>query len=140
MKPRKTIAILMFVMILCSPYTLAFKSVYSTPIAIQPYWANVHSVTVGLSFTGTTANCAARVQGHVGTTKIVADVILELWVGTNSYITIKTWNNIIVYGSTLTFSGVHNVARGFTYRLTINADVTRNGTTESVSNWIVRGV
>jgi hypothetical protein len=65
---------------------------------------------------------------------------LERKTGTNTYTTIRTWDNLSVNGATLTFSGTQTVTRGFTYRLTINANVTRNGTTEPVSNWIERSL
>jgi len=99
---------------------------------IVPFrWTNTDSITVGLSFTGTTANCTARIIGMPGTTRIAATVTLERLDG-GVYRQEKSWTQS-VSGERLDFSQTHSVTRGFTYRLTVTADVTRNGQTETVT-------
>ena len=105
-------------------------------IPIQPFWTNVSEVRPTLSFSGTTANCSAFVQGFSGTTKIAATVTLARKNG-NSWTTVKTWTQT-ANSTVLTWSGTQSITTGNTYRLTITANVTRNGTTETVSNWIER--
>jgi len=105
---------------------------------IQPMWANTSSVSVGLSFSGTQANCSTIIQGAAGTSKITATIRLERKTGTNSYTTVKTWSNESTTSARLIFADSYTVSTGYTYRLTVTANVTRNGTTETVTNWIER--
>ena len=136
MKSRKTIVVLMIAVMMCSTNTLAQTPSSNPPIVIQPFWTNASEVNPKLSFDGTTATCSAIVKGFSGTTKITATAKLGRKTGTSTYTTVKTWSDLSVNGATLTFSDTYTVTKGYTYRLTISADVTRNGTTESVSNWI----
>ncbi|MCL2222371.1 MAG: hypothetical protein FWC20_08875 [Oscillospiraceae bacterium] len=115
-------------------------SVIEPPEAVQPYWDNTSFVNVTLSFTGTTANVGAVVRGFSGTSRITATAILSRRNASGTFSTIQTWRNLSADGTMLTFSDTHAVTRGYTYRLTINANVTRNGSTEAVSNWIDRAL
>lgn len=101
-------------------------------ITIEPNWNNADYVSVSLTFSGTTANCVASVRGKPGTTKIVATIKLEQ---VNVSPSPATWPKT-VNSDILDFSGTYSsVSKGNTYRLTITADVTRNGTVETVSGW-----
>jgi hypothetical protein len=102
-------------------------------IPIQPYWTNTDSVTVGLTFSGNTANCVASVRGMTGTTKIKATLKLEQKIG-STYYSVNTWTKS-VSSTILDFSETYSVSSEFTYRLTVTAEVLRNGTTETVSVW-----
>jgi len=138
LKTKKMVMALLMAVSMC-----VINAGFTAPIEckasmIQPLWVNVSNVSAGLSFSGSKANCSAMVQGAVGTTKITATITLERKTGTNSYTTVKTWPNQSVSGSFFTFSDSYTVTAGYTYRLTVTANVTRNGTTETVSNWIER--
>lgn len=100
---------------------------------IQPHWTNTESISSSLTFSGTTANCGARIVGMSGTTRISATFTLQRRVN-GTWVTIKTWTESSS-SNTLNFSGTHTVTKGFTYRLSVNATVTRNGVSETVSSW-----
>jgi hypothetical protein len=109
-------------------------------IAIQPYWTNVSSVSVSLSSSGKTAYCDATVSAYSGTTKIAAIMVLEQKNADGTYSHVKTWSGLSTISSYLSVGKTHTITPGRTYRLTITADVTRNGTTETVSNWAERSL
>ena len=132
------VLLLVFTLFLNS-YAKAANSVEAESMvyAMQPHWENTSSVTAGLSFSGTTANCSAIVVGLSGTTRIVATIRLER-LEDGILRPVRTWSNQSANASTLTFSNTHTVTRGFTYRLTVEADVTRNGVTERATSWVER--
>lgn len=132
MKSRKALISLALVVVLMSTMT-AFAA---EPFPIQPFWANTSGIDVTLSISGTTASCSAVVEGYSGTTKITADVTLERKATNGTYTTVKTWSNQSVSGTRLLFSETYTITSGYTYRLTVTAKVTRNGTTETASNWM----
>lgn len=99
---------------------------------ITPRWQNTDSVKAVLSFTGTKANVYTRVLGKLGTTKITATVTLQR-VNTGGLTTIKTWSGLETLGEELVYEDSYYVTRGYTYRLTINAKVYKDGSYESVS-------
>lgn len=100
---------------------------------ILPQWANTVSITLSLSFDGGRAICGARVIGKTGTTEITGTVVLERRNTDGTYTTVKTWDDLEASGSILIFDGIHYVATGYTYRLSITATVYHNGTAETVS-------
>jgi hypothetical protein len=135
-KTRKILIALALVAMMLSTVTAFAAESPSEIIAIQPFWTNTSNVNVVLSISGTTANCSAIVEGYSGTTKIVADVTLERKAANGTYTTVKTWTNQSANGSRLLFDESYSVTSGYTYRLTVSAKVTRNGTTETASNWV----
>lgn len=141
MKNTRIFAVVMVVALIFGVYpkTNVSAAPISEDVIIQPFWINTDSIIVGLSFTDTTANCDAKVSGMTGTTKINATVTLERKVN-GSYTAVKTWSNQSVSGDTLRFSDTYSVTKGYTYRLTITADVTRNGAIETVSNWVEKSL
>lgn len=141
MKTRKSIVVMLLIVILSvmsSTSVLAAPIAKELPPAVQPFWENTSSVSPTLSFTGTTANVGGVVRGFSGTTRITATVTLARRNANGSFATVKTWSDLSANGATLAFSNTHTVTRGHTYRVTISANVTRNGTTEAVSNWFDR--
>lgn len=104
---------------------------------VMPFWTNVSSVTAALSFSGSaangySANCTGRIIGLSGTTHIAAAITLYRKNANNTYTYVDTWSDS-VNGTSLTITGSHAATAG-TYKLTVTATVTRNGTAESVSN------
>ena len=107
-------------------------------IAITPFWVNTSEVTVTLSYSGTTAIRSGVIDGLPGTTRIVADFVLERRISNNNYTVVKRFPTRTVNSASLRFSDNTTITKGETYRLSVTAVVTRNGTTETVSNWVER--
>jgi len=138
LKKKKIVMALLLAVAMCATNVGFIAPMECKASMIQPMWANTSSVSVGLSFSGTQANCSTIIQGAAGTSKITATIRLERKTGTNSYTTVKTWSNESTTSARLIFADSYTVSTGYTYRLTVTANVTRNGTTETVTNWIER--
>ncbi|MCL2083311.1 MAG: hypothetical protein FWH04_08790 [Oscillospiraceae bacterium] len=142
MKKRCIAALAMAVVLLygvCPFASAAFSSeeaIASDENSSPTRWANVSSVNLGLSFSGTTATCSGSITGYSGTTKITATYVLRRKNSNGTYTVVKTFPTQTVNGSTLRFSGTASITTGYTYRLTVTATVTRNGTNETVTNWL----
>lgn len=106
----------------------------STNDMVTPFYTNTSSITASLSFSGTTAQCYSTVTGLSGTTQITATMYLYQVNSDGTLSLLNSWN-ASSSGTLLTVSGTNVVTSGSTYRLLITANVTRNGTTESVSNF-----
>jgi hypothetical protein len=106
-------------------------------VSISPQWTNVNDITLDLYFEDGEAGCSGKIRALSGTTKISAVFTLERKSGT-SWILEKTWSQSSNTNS-LSFFGTDAVAAGYTYRLSVTADVTRNGVVETVST-SVQGV
>lgn len=89
---------------------------------ITPFWTNTSSVTVSISFSGTT--------------KITADFVLERKNSNGTYTVVKTFPTKTTNSASLRFSDTATITTGYTYRLSLSATVTRNGTNETVSGWV----
>lgn len=100
----------------------------------SPMFENTAGVYITLSFSGTDAVCGAQVTGLTGTT-VSATVFLEQKVN-GVYEIIKVWNGLSSTNNLFIFDGRYQVTKGYTYRLTIYANVYRNGTVEAVSNYV----
>jgi hypothetical protein len=104
-----------------------------TPIGIMPLWDNVNSITPSLSISNAVATCSVTVIGRPGTTRITAVVYLQQRNSNGTWSSIRTWSGISTNSSILTWSGTHPVTAGQTYRMRVDATVTRNGTNETVT-------
>jgi|GEM_PF-1197365 len=100
-------------------------------IPIQPFWQNVNSATVRLSFSGTTAHCSSTIVGLSGTSSISATMKLQR-VNGNTVTTVSTWNHS-VNGNRLVISESATINTSNTYRLVVDATVVRNGVSESIT-------
>lgn len=96
-------------------------------------WTNTTSVDVNLSFDGSKGICGACVIGRVNTTKITGTVKLDRKNPNGTYTNVKNWTDLKATGNKLIFDKTYYVSKGYTYRLTINATVYRNGSGEAVS-------
>jgi hypothetical protein len=112
--------------------------VFAVTMPAQSKNSGVHAMLVNtdymstdLSFSGDKAECTAIIYGKSGTNKIKADVYL-MRVNGNVATTIKHWS-ATTYSNELDFYKEYYVASGYTYKLEIDAAVTRNGTTEYLS-------
>jgi len=96
-------------------------------------WTNVSSVTTTLAFSGNTATCKAQVDALGGTTSIKGTMVLYQKNTNGTYTEVARWTKNSS-NSTLIMSEKHSpITSGKTYKLTISANVTLNGTTETVT-------
>jgi hypothetical protein len=135
MKKVRITAVALAVLMVCAvcPRSSAAASDRSTS-GIISFWTNTSQISIALDVTGTTATCGSKITGHPGTTKIVATFVLERKSG-GTYTNVKTFPTKTVYGEVLRFSDTCTVTSGYTYRLSVSAVVTRNGTNETVTAW-----
>ncbi len=101
-------------------------------ISISPLWDNVNDITLDMYYENGAANCSGKIRALSGTTKISAVFKLERKTA-SGWSFEKSWSKVSS-SSTLSFFGTYAVPKGYTYRLSVTADVTRNGTTETVTS------
>ncbi len=99
---------------------------------VTPLWTNVNDITLNLYFSSGVAYCSGTIRGLSGTTNISATFKLERKVG-STWVFENAWGQT-TSNSTLSFSNSDAVSSGYTYRLSVSANVTRNGVTEAVSS------
>jgi hypothetical protein len=129
---RKVLSVLLSAILLFSAVPLT--ALASGPIGITPFWTNVSDATASLSISSGTATCTARVTGHPGTTRITATVILQRRPANGGAFTnVRTWSGLSSNSLIFTFSDTNAAPSGFTYRLRLDATVTRNGVNESIT-------
>ena len=138
MKNRCFAALMMVAVLLCMacPFVSAasFNDEANTPAT---RWANTSSVSVDITFSGNTATYSGNVTGYTGTTQIVAIFLLERKESNGSYTEIKRWPAQTTNSATLRFADTYSpITSGNTYRFSVSATVTRNGTSETVNNWV----
>lgn len=103
---------------------------------IMPLWDNTRSVHITHGLVDGKACCSVNIYGYSGTSKI-DNVTITLYkkVG-KALILIEEWENLSATGSKFSFyDEVAGVASGYTYRLTVTADVHRNGTVENIDTY-----
>ncbi len=130
MNPRKSIAMMLVFVLIISIGASALAA------GVSPKYVNTSDVQATLSFSGTTANCMANITGLSGTTKISASMTLERKNTNGTYTLLKTWSTESTNSDEFSMSKAYAVTKGYTYRLTVSGNVTRNGTTEPVSAWV----
>jgi hypothetical protein len=101
-------------------------------ISVSPQWDHVNDITLDMYYENGKANCSGKIRALSGTTKISAVFKLERKTG-SGWSFEKSWSKSSNF-STLSFFDTYSVPKGYTYRLSVTADVTRNGTTETVTS------
>ncbi|MCL2019952.1 MAG: hypothetical protein FWG70_09370 [Oscillospiraceae bacterium] len=97
-------------------------------------WDNVSSIDLGISFSGSTATCSARIRGYSNVNKITATFTLKRVNSNGTMTTLKTWSESSSTNS-LIFSDTYSpVSKDEIYRLEVTATVTANGIGETVSD------
>ena len=107
------------------------QDIVDVKVPITPQWINTNDVKLDLYFVNGKAECVGIINGISGTSNISATFKLERkeslgWSLENSWSTSSK-------GATLSFYKTDAVAKGYTYRLSVTAKVTRNGVTEIVN-------
>ena len=129
MKIKKIIAIVLSMMLMLS---VIMVPAYASDIV--PYWSNTSAVTLVHGYVSGKAACSVTIAGMSGTTKIDNVSITLYKVNRNRLIEIESWTGLSDVGDTFSFYGeASGVETGSKYRLTVKADVHRNGTVESLN-------
>lgn len=106
---------------------------------IEPFWVNVTSTKLSMSYTGGTIDCVGIVSGKSNVASISAAFKLEKQGANGTYNLVKSWN-----ASTSTTKLTNtNSASGTsgTYRLSVTATVkTTSGGTEIVEDSVVQAL
>lgn len=107
------------------------QDIISVKVPITPQWENTNDVKLDLYFINGKVECVGVINGISGTSNISATFKLERkgllgWSLENSWSTSSK-------GTSLSFYETDAVAKGYTYRLSVTAEVTRNGVTETVN-------
>lgn len=135
MKTVRITAFAVAVLMVCAVCPLSSIAANNEVIpTIQRRWSNTDQISMALDVSGTTATCGSKILGNPGTTKIVATFVLERKTG-STYTNVKTWPTKTVNGEVLRFSDTCTLTKGGTYRFSVSAVVTRNGTDETVTAW-----
>lgn len=102
--------------------------------SISPQWDNVNDITLDLYFENGDACCTGKIRALSGTSKITAIFKLERK-SSSGWVLEKSWGESSTTKS-LSFFETDSVSSGYTYRICVTADVTRNGVTETVSTLV----
>jgi len=105
-------------------------------VEVTPYWSNVNSIKLNMSLSNGTITSEATVTGYTGTTYISATFTLEKLNG-NQYERVDSWT---ASNSAMLLSNSHSTSKctAGTYRLSISGTATKNGTSESFSDWLIK--
>lgn len=124
---KKTLAFLLS----CVLLSMVIMPALASPI-ITPFYTNTVSLSGTLSFSGAKATCTSTVIGRSGTSGITLTLNLERKNANGTYTLVKSWSTTTTEEYAI-MSKDYYVSTGYTYRLTSIANVTRNGTTETVT-------
>jgi len=112
--------------------TAKTKLEYSN-IGITPFFQNVVSVHVGLTFNNSgRGTLAGSILAQPGTT-ITVDAVLERVNANGTFTHIQSWDNMRSTNNTWAWERTYNVARGHEYRLTFTITAVRNGVSETIT-------
>ncbi|OPZ92184.1 MAG: hypothetical protein BWY74_01705 [Firmicutes bacterium ADurb.Bin419] len=107
------------------------QDIVGVKVPITPQWINTNDVKLDLYFVNGKAECVGIINGISGTSNITATFKLERK-GLLGWSLENSWSKSS-RGESLSFYETDAVAKGYTYRLSVTAKVTRNGVTETVN-------
>jgi hypothetical protein len=101
-------------------------------------WVNATSISLNISYSGSTATCTGTIKGISTVNSIKATYTLKRVNSDGSLTTVKTWSNLSSSTSYLNFDGTYStVSKGERYRLEVSATLTTTGgVKETVSDYI----
>ena len=120
--------------ILCIGFLLV---AVGTPIALAR-WTHLESITLNISRSSSTITSSTTITGQPGTTKISASYKLEKLVNGN-YQSVDTWTASSSSETLFNSRKTTNCTAG-TYKLSVTATITRDGTKETVTDSRVKTV
>ena len=131
MNTRKT-AIILVLCILASSLALTVSAAVPEPVI--PRWDNSSGATAYLSFNGNVGTVEAYIVGATGVTNIDATVTLYYKTSAGEWIEIaKDWDYNVNQDS-LSISETFIGIRGREHKIVVDATLTKNGVTETVSD------
>jgi len=113
---------------------LPSQSIY---VGIEPTWTNTSDIALAMSLSNGRVSWSGRIQGHPGTSSIVATYTLERMNTNGSWSHVNSWPNLRASSSILTSSG-NVLGSSGAFRLTVVTTVTRNGHNETIRHSIER--
>jgi len=131
---KRILVFILCVGVLGSTIGMPLASAATHPI--QPLWSNLQSIALSMSRSNNVVTSSSTVIGEPGTTRITASFTLERWEN-NRYQQVDTWSASSNSAALLNTRTTSNCPAG-TYRLRVTVTVTRNGTTETVPDSLVR--
>ena len=138
MKIKKVAIFLLIGMILFSQSIPSFAEVEPSVVEgtgveslITPMWDNTNDVVLDLYFANGQAECVGIINGISGTSNISATFKLERK-GLFGWSLENSWSKGSK-GASLSLYETDTVAKGYTYRLSVTAKVTKNGVTETIN-------
>jgi hypothetical protein len=131
---RRILPLLVALAILSATVPAAYAATFPGP----NNWSNADSVSLDLNFSNGSALCNGKITGAPGTSYISATFTLERKPSGGTYSSYHTWSQTSTNSGTLRWSGSCSVSKGYTYKLSVTANVTRGGTTETVSTFVER--
>lgn len=115
---------------------ILFNLILLPTSAITPRWLNTRRILIQHENISGTAWCEVQIAGKTGTTKIDNINITLSRISGTAEIPIAKWENLSVTGSTFNFfEGVDNVPTGYLYRLSITANVHKDGFIEEIEDY-----
>ena len=108
-----------------------FKNSVDTKVPIIINWVNTNDVKLNLFFVDGKAECVGVINGISGTSSISATFKLERK-GLLGWSLEKSWSKNSI-GESLSFFGTNAVAKGYIYRFSVTAKVSKNGVIETVN-------
>jgi hypothetical protein len=141
---RAIIIVMVFVMVLSLGVVSVSaatnnNAIKEIPPDMELDWANVTSISLGISYSGTTATCSGLIRGISSVNSISATFTLRRVNANGTTTLVRTWSESSSTSS-LNFSGSHSpVSKGETYRLEVSAVVTTtSGGRETVWDSVTR--
>lgn len=111
--------------------TIGFTTTAAEVEEIEPFWQNAAAITLDMSRNGGTVTSSGRIAGQAGTTAISASFTLARQNANGTFTNVDSWtasSNSMLVSSSRSTTG----QSAGTYRLSVSASVTRNGTIETV--------
>jgi|GEM_PF-781208 len=105
------------------------KEMFPADLQGAARWKKMRAVMLDLGFSPGSAHCSGLVLGTSASTSVSAAIALERKNADGSYTRIARWS-MVSAGASLAFDNTYAVAAGYTYRLSVTADVTKNDVTE----------
>lgn len=127
---KKALHIIMIVSVLLSCLTHPISASNN----IIPRWKNTTIVLVDPHYYNGTIECFVDIVAENGATIENVNIRLDKKIG-NIYVNIASWNNLSGDDSFTFYEIVSDVDLGYTYRLSVTANVTLNGVVDAINNY-----
>lgn len=130
---KKLISIILTCVLMLS--MLSVVTYGAAPEQISPMWDNAHTFTAALKFTQTTGKITVTVVGQPGVTNISAEVKLYYKNSAGSWVKEEDWTydaDQMYLTITESFTGT----TGVEYKIEVEADVYKEGSTETLSRTV----